>query len=43
MIMLGGFMGYSAGSRIRPWYMPPSKSVSGGPRIVKCHSNKLSF
>ena len=40
--MFGGFIGYSAGSRIRPWYTPPSKSVPGGPRSVKCHSNMLS-
>ena len=42
-MMLGGFIGYSGGSVILPWYTPPSKSESGGPRTVKCHSNKLSW
>ena len=41
-IILGGFIGYSGGRVIRPWYRPPAKSLSGGPRTVKCHSNKLS-
>ena len=41
-MILGGFMGYSGGRTIRPWYIPVSKSESSGPRIVKCHSNKLS-
>jgi hypothetical protein len=27
---------------MRPWYTPPSKSVPAGPRIVKCHSKRLS-
>jgi hypothetical protein len=34
--MCGGLYGYSGGSKIRPWYMPPSKSVPSAPRIVKC-------
>ena len=38
-IILGGLNGYSAGRRIRPWYTPPSNSVSSAPRMVKCHSN----
>jgi hypothetical protein len=37
-MMLGGRNGYSAGSRIRKWYNPPSKSVPAGPRRVQCHS-----
>jgi hypothetical protein len=37
-MMLGGRNGYSAGSRIRKWYRPPSKSVPAGPRRVQCHS-----
>ena len=41
-MMFGGFMGYSAGKMILPWYTPPSKSVSLGPRTVKCHSKRLS-
>ena len=40
--MFGGFIGYSGGIIILPWYIPPSKSLSGGPLTVKCHSNKLS-
>ena len=38
----GGRNGYSVGSKILPWYIPPSNSVSGGPRMVKCHSKRLS-
>ena len=41
--MLGGLKGYSGGRMILPWYRPPSNSVSLGPRIVKCHSNILSY
>ena len=41
-IIEGGFIGYSGGRQILPWYNPPSNSVSSGPRITKCHSNKLS-
>lgn len=41
--MLGGLRGYSGGSIIRPWYIPPSKSESVGPRTVKCHSKILSL
>ena len=41
--MLGGFIGYSGGNTMRPWYKPPSNSESAGPLIVKCHSNKLSW
>ena len=41
-IILGGFMGYSGGRVMRPWYTPLAKSESGGPRTVKCHSNRLS-
>src|SRR5262249_50290285 len=41
--MFGGLNGYSGGSKIRPWYTPPSNSVSRGPRTVKCHSKRLSF
>jgi hypothetical protein len=41
--MSGGFMGYSGGIRIRPWNLPPSKGVSGGPAMVKCHSNSSSY
>lgn len=37
-MMLGGRNGYSAGSRMRKWYSPPSKSVPAGPRRVQCHS-----
>lgn len=36
-------MGYSGGSTILPWYTPPSKSESGGPRTEKCHSKRLSW
>ena len=42
IMMLGGFMGYSVGSKMRPWYRPPSKSDPSGARIVKCHSKRLS-
>ena len=41
--ILGGLKGYSGGRMILPWYRPPSNSVSLGPRIVKCHSNILSY
>lgn len=43
IIKLGGFIGYSLGKTIRPWYIPPAKSVSGGPLNVKCHSKRLSW
>ena len=42
IMMLGGFMGYCGGNVIRPWYLPPAKSLSGGPRTQKCHSKRLS-
>lgn len=36
----GGRSGYSGGRRMRPWYRPRAKGVSGGPRTVKCHSKR---
>jgi len=42
IIIDGGFIGYSVGRIILPWYTPEAKSESGGPRTVKCHSNRLS-
>jgi hypothetical protein len=36
----GGRRGYVGGSTIRPWYMPLANAEDGGPRNVKCHSNK---
>ena len=41
-VIEGGLKGYSGGSVIRPWERPPSKAVPGGPRMVKCHSKRLS-
>ena len=41
-MILGGFIGYSVGKTIRPWYTPLANAVSYGPRIEKCHSNRFS-
>lgn len=37
----GGRSGYVGGRMIRPWYAPCSYGELGGPRMVKCHSNRL--
>ena len=34
----GGRKGYSEGSSILKWYIPPSNSDPGVPRMVQCHS-----
>lgn len=39
----GGLNGYSEGSWILPWYIPPSNSVSVGPLIANCHSKIFSY
>lgn len=36
----GGLYGYSRGSKITPWYQPPSKIEFKGPRTEKCTYDK---
>lgn len=42
-LTLGGLNGYVSGTLISTWNVPPSYGVSGGPAIVPCNSEKLSF
>lgn len=37
---LGGRSGYAGGRTIFPWYTPSLYTELGGPRNVKCHSNR---
>lgn len=40
-LMPGGLKGYSDGKRSMPWYSPPAKGESGGPRFERGRKGRL--